>query len=87
MSQFVCFQMAEYNDDVTLENESSEGENMSDTDVDFIDDTEYNESVENYYMFENFLESMMMQLEILLLDLIFHKSQAIIVLMMRSVMK
>ena len=53
MSQFVCFQMAEYNDDVTLENESSEGENMSDTDVDFIDDTEYNESVENYYMFEN----------------------------------
>ena len=87
MSQFVCFQMAEYNDDVTLENESSEGENMSDTDVDFIDDTEYNESVENYYMFENFLESMMMQLEILLLDLIFHKSQATIVLMMRSVMK
>ena len=87
MSQFVCFEMAEYNDDVTLENESSEGENMSDTDVDFIDDTEYNESVENYYMFENFLESMMMQLEILLLDLIFHKSQAIIVLMMRSVMK
>ena len=26
---------------------------MSDIDVDFIDDTEQNESVENYYAFEN----------------------------------
>ena len=39
--------MAEHNSDVTLENESSEGENMSDIDVDFIDNTEYNESVDN----------------------------------------
>ena len=47
MSQFVCFEMAEHNSDVTLENESSEGKNMSDIDVDFIDNTEYNESVDN----------------------------------------
>ena len=51
MSQFVCFEAAKDNDDVTLENESCEGETMSDTDVDFIDDNEYNESVENYYGF------------------------------------
>ena len=53
MYQFVCFEAAEDNDYVSLENESCEGETMSDTDVDFIDDTEYNESVENFYAFEN----------------------------------
>ena len=53
MSQFVCFKAAKDNDDVTLENESCEGETMSHTDVDFIDDNEYNESVENYYGFKN----------------------------------
>ena len=53
MSQFVCFEAAEDNDDVTLENESFEGETMSDTDAHFINDTEYNESVENYYAFGN----------------------------------
>ena len=53
MSQFVCFEAAQDNDDVTLENESCEGETMSAIDVHFIDDTEYNESVENYYAFEN----------------------------------
>ena len=42
MSQFVCFD-AEEDDDVTLENESCDGETMSDTDVDFIDNIEYNE--------------------------------------------
>ena len=47
MFQFVCFEAAEDIDDVTLENESSEGETMSYIDVDFIDDTEYNKSVEN----------------------------------------
>ena len=52
MSQFVCFK-AEDNDDFTLENESCEGEAMSDVELEFIDDTEYNESVENYYTFEN----------------------------------
>ena len=39
--------------DVTLENESCAGETMSDIDLDFINNTEYNESVENYYTFEN----------------------------------
>ena len=53
MSQFVCFEAAEDNDDVILENETCEGETMSDVDGDFIADTEYNESVENYYAFEN----------------------------------
>ena len=54
MSQSVCFEAAEDNDDVTLGNESCEGETMSDIDdVDFIDDTEYNESVENYCAFEH----------------------------------
>ena len=50
MSQFVCFE-AEDNHDVSLENESCEVEMMSDTE--FIDNIEYNESVENYYAFEN----------------------------------
>ena len=53
MSQFVCFEAAEDNDDVTLENESCERETMSDIDIDFIDDIEQNENVENYYAFEN----------------------------------
>ena len=53
MSQFVCFEAAEDNDDVTLEDDSCERETMSDIDVDFIDDTEYNESAENYYAFGN----------------------------------
>ena len=41
MSQFVCFEAEE--NDFTLENESCEGETMSDVDLEFIDDTEYNE--------------------------------------------
>ena len=40
MSQFVCFEAAEDNDNVTLEDDSCERETMSDIDVDFIDDTE-----------------------------------------------
>ena len=51
MSQFVCFEAEE--NDFTLENESCEGETMSDVDLEFIDDTEYNERVENYYALEN----------------------------------
>ena len=47
MSEFVIIETAEDNDDVTLENESCEGETMSDVDVDFIDDTEYTEIVKN----------------------------------------
>ena len=44
MSQFVFFE-AKNNDDVTIENESCEGETISDVDLQFIDDTEYNDSV------------------------------------------
>ena len=75
----------EGDDDVTLQNESCEVETASDDE--FIDNTEYNESVENYYDLIMFLESIMMELEILFLDLIFHKSQAIIALVMKYVMK
>ena len=52
MSHFICFE-AEHDDDVTLENENCKGETLSDVDVEFIDDTEYNESVESYYVLEN----------------------------------
>ena len=45
MTEFVCFEAVEDIDNVTLENESCEGESISDIDVDFIDDPEYNESV------------------------------------------
>ena len=75
----------EGDDDVTLQNESCEVETASDDE--FIDNTEYNESVENYYDLIMFLQSIMMELEILFLDLIFHKSQAIIALVMKYVMK
>ena len=53
MTEFVCFEAVEDIDNVTLENESCEGESISDIDVDFIDDPEYNESVQNYYVFES----------------------------------
>ena len=52
MSQFICFE-AEEGGDITLQNESCKRETMSDVDLMFIDDTEYNESVENYYAFGN----------------------------------
>ena len=52
MSNFVCFE-AQDDDDVSLENESCEVETMSGVGLEFIDDTEYNESAENYYAFEN----------------------------------
>ena len=52
MSHFICFE-AEHDDDVILENENCKGETLSDVDVEFIDDTEYNESVESYYVLEN----------------------------------
>ena len=41
----------EDDDDVTLQNESCEVETASDDE--FIDNTEYNEIVENYYVFDN----------------------------------
>ena len=52
MSQFVCFEVQD-DYDVSLENKSCEVETVSNVDLEFIDDTEYNESVENYYAFEN----------------------------------
>ena len=52
MSQFICFE-AQGDDDVSLKNESCEGETISDLELYFIDDTEYNEGVENYYVFGN----------------------------------
>ena len=49
--EFVCFE-ADDNNDVILEDvRLSEVETVSDTE--FIDDTGYNESVENYYALEN----------------------------------
>ena len=87
MSQFVCFEAAGDNEDVTLENDNCEGETRSDIDVVFITILSIMRVLRIIMRLKVFLESMMIQLEILLLDLIFHKSQAIIALMMISVMK
>ena len=51
MSEFVYFEADDDNDVILEDDRSSEVETVSD--AEFIDNTEYNESVENYYAFEN----------------------------------
>ena len=87
MSQFVSFEVAEDIDDVTLESESCDGESIVTLMLISLMILSIMRVLRIIMHLKMFLESMMMYLQILLLDLIFHKSQAIIVLMMRSVMK